>query len=268
MSFNISMLASGSKANATLIESDGTKFLIDCGLSAKQLEQRLALLNVSPEEISAVLVTHEHSDHINGVSVFSRRWKIPVYSNYGTAQHLMNIYAHELFDTGFTFQIGNAVIHPFSINHDAAEPVGFVIYCNGLKLVHVTDIGKVNSLLIDMLKDAHAIVIESNHDLDLLSTCDYPWELKQRIASSHGHLSNCACAETLNEVYSSELGFVLLAHLSENSNRPELAKSTILEKLAERNFNQVLCASPYLPTTLIPIGEASNSYVLDYMQAA
>lgn len=252
------VLSSGSKANCTFVESGSTRILIDCGLSAKQTEVRLRLLGIDPDSIQAIVVTHEHSDHINGIPVFVKKRKIPVFANAGAAQSLESILSLELFETGKSFTVGSLEFDPFSIIHDAVDPVGFVIRAEGFKFTQVTDLGKVTPLVINAVKDAHALVLESNHDLEMLYASEYPWELKQRINSSHGHLSNDAAAELLTEVLHSDLMHVVLGHLSENCNTPARAQSSAKRALNSKFIGALFCAGVAEPTALIEIGELTQ----------
>jgi phosphoribosyl 1,2-cyclic phosphodiesterase len=248
-----SVLSSSSKANSTFIEAGNTRILIDCGLSARQTGLRLAGLGIDPATIDYVLVTHEHRDHIFGVPVFSKRFKAPVVCNAATREFLHSVYAVELFETGCPFQLGDIKVSPFSITHDAAEPVGYVLESDGLKLTQVTDLGKVTPLVRDAVSGSNALVLESNHDPEMLSTCDYPWELKQRISSSHGHLSNQEAAELIAETMHPELFHVVLAHLSENSNRPEMALEAMDAQFDRAALSSLCCGSFYAPTPLVDL---------------
>ncbi|MFN4894523.1 MAG: MBL fold metallo-hydrolase [Pseudomonadota bacterium] len=221
-----SVLSSGSKANCTFVEAAGVRFLVDCGLSGKQAEERLAQIGIAPETLDAVLVTHEHCDHINGVGTLSRRYNIPVYANSATMQHVSKPKGKEVFQTGEQFCVGAVQIDPFSIVHDAADPVGFSIRAEGFKLVICTDLGRVTTLVRQHVEGANAILLESNHDQEMLQACSYTWELKQRIASTHGHLCNDSAGQLLEEILHPELFHVVLGHLSENSNTPTLALET------------------------------------------
>lgn len=221
-----SVLSSGSKANSVFVEAGGVRFLVDCGLSGKQAEERLAEVGINPDSLEAIIVTHEHSDHINGVGTLSRRYNLPVYANRATMESISKPKAKEIFRTGEEFYIRDVRIEPFSIVHDAADPVGFAIYAHGLKLVICTDLGRVTNLVREHVRGANAILLESNHDLEMLQSCSYTWELKQRIASTHGHLSNNAAGELIEEIMHPELFHIVLGHLSENSNTPALALET------------------------------------------
>jgi len=258
----LAVLASGSRANCSFVEFGAKRFLIDCGLTAKQIELRLDLLGIPASSLEAIIISHEHRDHTIGASVLSRRYEIPVYANQGTADFLENVYGVEYFETGKPFSLGSVSIRPFRIVHDAVDPVGFVVQADGIKLTHVTDLGKVTPLVEDAMHNAHAIVLESNYDKEMLQTCEYPWELKQRIASSHGHLGNTEAASILERVYHSELCHVVLAHLSENSNSEELALQASRTKLAPLGFQNVRCGNPRQPTELLTVDETPFSIAI------
>ena len=227
--------------------------LIDCGLSAREVCARLASLNVGPQSIDAILVTHEHSDHVKGLSALSRKYKIPVFANRLTRKELGKVYAVEEFRSGENFWVGGIRILPFSIEHDAADPVGFVFNAEGLKFAQATDLGRVTPQVQEALSAAHALVLESNHDQQMLKECSYPWELKRRIASSHGHLSNDTAASLCAELLHSDLQHVVLGHLSQNSNTPQLALGTFRSAVPAERLASVLCAS---------VAEATPAFVL------
>lgn len=186
----------------------------------------MAEIGVDPATLSAIIVTHEHSDHIHGVGTLSRRYKLPVYANAKTMEFVSKPRAKEVFETGQDFSIGDISITPFSIVHDASDPVGFSIQAEGFKLVLCTDLGRVTTLVEQHARGANAILLESNHDQEMLQSCSYTWELKQRIASTHGHLCNDAAGQLLEEIMHPELFHIVLGHLSENSNTPSLALET------------------------------------------
>jgi len=258
-----SVLASGSKANCTVVESAGRRILIDCGLSCRQTEVRLISLGIDPSSIGAILVTHEHSDHINGIPVFLKKHRIPVYLNQRTAEYLLereklaadNV---QYFEIGERFEVAGFEVDPFSIVHDALDPAGFVLWAEGLKFSHVTDLGKVTPLVLDAARNSNAMVLESNHDLDMLYASEYPWELKQRINSAHGHLSNDAAGELLSEVLHNDLSHIVLGHLSENCNTPQRARSSAKRYLDTKFAGGLLCAGIERPTDLIEIGELTR----------
>lgn len=253
-----SVLSSGSKANITVIEAAGSRLLIDCGLSCKRAEERLRSVGIDPSTIEAILVTHEHSDHIHGVPTFSKKYRVPVYANVHTAHQIPRCHHIEHFLNGMDFWVGAVRISPFSIIHDAVDPVGFSVHAEGLKFAQATDLGRATLIVQDALKDANAIVLESNHDQELLRNCGYTWDLKKRIASSYGHLSNDDSAALLSEVAHNELLHVVLAHLSENSNTPEHALKTHFSCHGEQSPFSLKCGSVGAATPLIQVGEPAE----------
>ena len=261
-----SVLSSGSKANATLVESDNTRILIDCGLSASRCEERLRSLSIDPSTLRAILVTHEHADHVIGISVLSRRYKLPVYTNRLTARALSKVDRLELVESGTQFLIGDLNISSFSISHDAVDPVGYIIESNGLRFAQATDLGRITTLVKYSLAECHALVLESNHDPEMLNNCGYPWELKTRISSTHGHLNNHTAAEFIAEILHPKLKTVVLAHLSENSNTPELAMQTFRRYVPETALADVRCASIHAATSLIVVNGEPN-YELELLAA-
>jgi phosphoribosyl 1,2-cyclic phosphodiesterase len=245
-----SVLSSGSKANTTYLESGSTRILIDCGLSARTVEQRLSLIGVDPSTIEGIIITHEHSDHIRGVERFSRLHEIPVYANNAARKFVKGAYAVERFETGKAFSIGDLEISPVSIVHDSGDPVGFVIVSAGIRFGHFTDLGKVTPLVKEAVTGCHSLVLESNHDPDMLWGCSYPWDLKQRISSSHGHLSNAAAGELLSEMRHDGLHQVVLGHISENSNTHEMALNCARHSLEGADCG-LYCGSVYQPLPLL-----------------
>ncbi len=238
--------------------------LIDAGLSARQIEQRLLQLGIDPHSIQGILVTHEHSDHIAGLRVFSQRYRTVVYATEGTAEHLHGVTTAEVISAGREFSIGGCTLHPFRITHDASDPVGFVVRSEGLVLGHVTDLGKVTSLVRQAIDGVHSLVIEANHDPDMLGICDYPWSLKQRIASTHGHLSNAAMGELLSELDHGQISHCVLGHLSENSNTTQLALSAAHAVMDFEHHGKVVCANPYHATPLFTVGEEESVPTVAY----
>lgn len=243
-------LSSGSKANSTFVEAAGQRFLIDCGLSGKKAEERLVDNGIDPATITSILITHEHSDHIHGVPTLSRRYGMTVYANEGTMEFISKPKRKETFKTGEDFSIGDVSITPFSIAHDAVDPVGFVVRAEGFKLAVVTDLGRVTTLVHEHVRGANAIIIESNHDQEMLQACSYTWELKQRISSTHGHLCNEGAGQLIEDIMHPELFHIVLGHLSENSNTPTLALECTrkyLERCTDRSkgLKSLLCGNVY-----------------------
>lgn len=256
------VIASGSKANCTFIEGGNQRFLIDCGLSGIELSRRLLSLDILPESLNGIVVTHEHSDHIKGVAILSKKFGIPVYANEATAQFLSGIDRLEIFKTSDSFQVGDLTFNTFSIVHDASDPVGVTVQAEGLKFVHATDLGKVTTVVRHALVGCNALVLESNHDLGMLYESDYPWQLKQRIASSHGHLSNDVAGRLLNEIEHNDLNHVVLGHLSENCNTPEIALKTVkmyLKSHGESSSFSLSCGSVGSTTPLMRVGDEDSS---------
>ena len=253
----VSVLGSGSKANCSYFESQGVSILVDCGLTAKQTELRMRSLGLDPAELDAIIISHEHGDHIRGASVLSRRYELPIYANEATANFLENVFEIRHFKTGKDFDLcfrdSSIRIKPFSVVHDAADPVGFVIESNNKKFSYLTDTGKITTLIKQKVSYSDILILEANYDKDLLSECQYPWELKQRISSSHGHLSTCESAKFLREVDHSGLSHVILVHLSENSNS-EIATLNRMKKIvAIEDFDTFICAKQKEPTPLIQL---------------
>ena len=232
----VCVLASGSSGNSVYVASSNTRILIDAGLSAKQIALRLDQIGVVPESINGICVSHEHGDHVAGLRVLQKRHGIPVYSNAGTWKGIMRQpKSHEIsskiFQTGSAFEIGDITIEPFSIPHDAYEPVGFRLHIDEITVGIVTDLGMSTSLVRDKLKGCNAIIVEANHDEDLLREAPRPWPLKQRIRSRQGHLSNIDAARLIIDSATDRLEHVFLAHLSSDCNTPDTALRTVASQL-------------------------------------
>jgi len=225
------VLGGGSKGNATYVEAGETRLLIDAGFSGREIETRLAALGVAAASLSAILISHEHSDHIRGAGVLSRRYRLPLLANRATlaaaGPGLGNPAAVDEFTTGTAFVCGEVQIHPFAVSHDAAEPVGFLLQAGGFSLGHCTDLGMVSRLTRHRLSGCNALVLECNHDPEMLMNGPYPPALKQRVRSRHGHLANQDAAAFLCELLHRELRHVVLSHLSETNNTPALAEQAV-----------------------------------------
>ncbi len=222
-----SILSSGSRGNACYIESRDTGILVDAGLSGIEIERRLAAVGISPQRIDAIVVTHEHADHIKGVGVLARRYQLPVYANAQTLERgekaLGKLPVVIAIQTGEPFKIKHLSLESFTKCHDAADPMGLVFSSNGARIGHVTDLGRSTRLAEDRLKACNALIMEFNYDPTMLSEGPYPWHLKQRINSSEGHLSNQQACELLESISHPDLKWVVLAHLSETNNDPAKA---------------------------------------------
>jgi phosphoribosyl 1,2-cyclic phosphodiesterase len=222
----ICTLASGSKGNATYISNSHTSILIDAGLSGVEIQRRLTSRGLDPADLDAIIVSHEHSDHIKGVGILSRRYKLPVYINQSThtaSAELGRLHEIKPFECGTPFSICDLSIHPFSISHDAEDPAGFTIGCNGTQMAIATDLGIATAMVKEHLKQCSLLILEANHDPQMLETGPYPWPLKQRIQSRVGHLSNTDSKKLLTELQHANLQHVVLAHLSEINNTPQKA---------------------------------------------
>ncbi|MEI6712796.1 MAG: MBL fold metallo-hydrolase [Verrucomicrobiota bacterium] len=258
--FHLTVLASGSSGNCSLIETESTRLLVDAGLSARKIGQRLADIGVAPEQIDGILVTHEHSDHVSGISVWSRRYGTPVYANRLTTEALSrtNEGVHwRMFVTGSEFALGELRVQSFPISHDAAEPVGFVLSRENVGVGFLTDLGFATRLVLERVRPVHTLVIETNHDEKLLQDDPKrPWSVKQRIFSRHGHLSNAAAAEVLAGMVSGNLRRAVLGHLSGDCNTPELALSTVRNRLAQSGGEaiEVICATQNEATPRMLVG--------------
>jgi len=233
----IVVLGSGSRGNAVVVESGSRRLLLDAGFSCRRLEHRMKALGLDPASFDAVLLTHEHSDHVRGVERFSRRHSLPVYATEGTlAETPLGEEAARravVLRSGDRCEIGDGFeIEPFAIPHDAREPVGLVVEDSaGHRLGLVADLGSRSRLAWGRLRELDFLLLETNHDLEMLRSGPYPWVLKQRVASRHGHLSNHDAAEGLPELISDRLRWVVLYHLSQTNNTPALAADTLGETL-------------------------------------
>ncbi|MCH5585077.1 MBL fold metallo-hydrolase [Shimazuella sp. AN120528] len=234
-----SVLASGSSGNALYIETDNTRLLVDAGLSGKQLGGRLAQIGVNPESLTAILVTHEHIDHVKGLGVMARRYQLPIYLNEATYQHLPSSVGDiptsmlHFMDTGSSISIADIGVQSIPISHDAAEPMGFRFFEKDESMAIVTDLGYVNERIIQSLDGVHSLIWESNHDVNMLRMGSYPWNVKRRILGDTGHLSNEDSAIGLLEIIKGLGEQVYLAHLSQDNNLLELAHLTVKNMLEE-----------------------------------
>lgn len=244
----ITILASGSSGNAALVRSDNTIILVDAGLSAKQLRERLSSCNVAPEEIDGILITHEHGDHVKGLPQWCKQYKTPLYSNRHTATILRSKTPHQeewkIFETGSSFSIGTLAVQSFAIPHDAVDPVGFVVREKTASFGFLTDLGYPTRLVLEALRPVQGLLLEANYDQELLQQdTKRPWAVKQRISSRHGHLSNEAAAEVLQHLLHEQLSHVVLGHLSADCNKEELALAAIDRVICDRNIDR-WCARP------------------------
>jgi phosphoribosyl 1,2-cyclic phosphodiesterase len=263
---HITILGSGSAGNCTLIETDTTRLLVDAGLSARQIANRLALINRNIEQVNGIILTHEHSDHVRGLGVLCKTRPLPVYANRLTAEAITTDpewpatvrISWRLFSTGGSFEVGDLLVESFSVPHDAYDPVGYVIRHpgSGVAVGVLTDLGHATKLVTERVRQMDALVVEANHDLKLLQEdAARPWALRQRIMSRHGHLSNDAAATLASDVACDKLRHVFLAHLSRDCNRPELAQQTVADKLRKigANHTAVTVSSQDKPTATLTL---------------
>ncbi|NOX09555.1 MAG: MBL fold metallo-hydrolase [Gammaproteobacteria bacterium] len=222
-------LGSGSRGNATLIESGDTLLILDCGFSVKETQRRLARLDIELDQLTAILVTHEHGDHINGVARLARKCQIPVWVSSGTRVCLpdQNIPIIREFNSHESFVIGGLQIQPFPVPHDAREPCQFVFSDDVLRLGVLTDVGEITRHICDCLDGCHGLLLECNYDPEMLRTGEYPPSLKKRVAGRFGHLSNEQAAGLLQQIDLQQLQHLVIAHISEKNNTPELAHQAL-----------------------------------------
>ena len=232
------VLGSGSRGNSIYIEGGGARVLVDAGLCGRELTSRLEAIGAGAEDLDAILVTHDHRDHISGVGVMARRYNIPVYSAYKTVRASERVWGRigniNEIEAGSLFSVKGLEFYPFSTPHDSANSVGFIFKAGEKKGGIATDLGFVTRLVRESLRNCNILVIESNHDENMLMEGPYPWHLKQRIRGREGHLSNRDCADLLDDIYHDGLQKVVLAHLSEENNRPDLAYGSLIERMKNR----------------------------------
>ncbi len=254
--FQFSVLASGSKGNALYIESQQARILIDIGLGPRVLKKRMAHIGREPKDVSALFLTHEHSDHISGAGALTQKHGTPVYGTRGTREAMRrHIHPHVDWRTlGLEDEavVGDLTVESFGTPHDAVESVAYVVRCGSQKLGHLTDLGRITPLIVDKLLNCDVLLVESNHDERMLENGHYPWPLKQRIQSDVGHLSNTACADLLAQVKHDALKTVVLMHLSESNNHPEIAMDSARRVLGDHPAT-LFPARQSTPTVLIPV---------------
>ena len=236
---SVCILASGSKGNAIYVEDGQTAILVDAGLSGVEIRRRMEAAGLDISRLNAIVVSHEHNDHVRGVGVLARRYDLPVYISPGTAKGAAGMLGRidklMSIEIGRTFSINGLAVHPFSTSHDARDPAGFTIAANDRKIGIATDLGIATGMVKQHLKTCGLLVLEANHDPRMLIEGPYPWPLKQRIQSRNGHLSNQASRDLLGEIKHSGLCHVILAHLSETNNTPEKALSAVEQALASQD---------------------------------
>lgn len=234
-------IASGSSGNCLYAGNQDSHILIDAGVSGKRIKEGLEGFGVNPVELDAILITHEHIDHISGLGVMARKYKVPIYATEKTLVQIERTKSVGKIPTDLfrvvkpddTYRIGDIHIRPFSISHDAQDPVSYVLGCGEIKIGMVTDLGYFDEAIVDELKDSDILYIEANHDIHMLQVGPYPYYLKQRILGNKGHLCNEMAGRLIKELYSSRLKNVILGHLSRENNFPELALEAVRNEFME-----------------------------------
>lgn len=262
MSVQLTVLGSGSGGNSIYIETPETRLLVDAGFSGRQIRQRLAQIGKTPENLTGILITHEHSDHTQGLPILAARLKIPVFCNRPTREEIASQlecdFECQLFATGAAFAMGDIVVETFSVPHDAQDPVGFLLRTPGGNIGLLTDLGHATKLVLERVRAANVLFLEANHDVKMLQAdTRRPWSLKQRILSRHGHLSNEAAAEAAAQVASAELRHLYLGHLSQDCNKPEIAHRVVAERLRQIGAVHIkvetTCQTAISPTFALPV---------------
>jgi phosphoribosyl 1,2-cyclic phosphodiesterase len=271
ISFRISILASGSAGNCTLLETETTTLLIDAGLGRKEMLRRFeALGRARPDRVDAVLITHEHSDHSTGVAQMAREWHCPAYLTEPTHLEILKMFTDDLenpgkkakierveyIQPGKRWEIGDIEISPFAIPHDAVDPVGYTFRAGGTKVAIVTDLGYLPEMVKEHLREADFLILESNHAIEKLKLGPYPWHIKQRVMSKHGHLSNEVVSEFLADAsaFDAHARHVVLAHLSEQNNDPHVAKICAEQALGSRPADSAFGGALHIASQRIPLG--------------
>jgi phosphoribosyl 1,2-cyclic phosphodiesterase len=261
----LTILGSGSAGNCAYVETEETRILIDAGFSLRQIRHRLATIGRAPENLTGILITHEHSDHVQGLVQLSEKLKIPVYCNRPTREAIEYQLQVKLdcrvFVTGGTFDVGDIIVETFTVPHDAQDPVGFLLKTVEGNIGLLTDLGHATKLVLERVRRANVLVLEANHDIKMLQDCPHrPWSLKQRILSRHGHLSNDAAAEAAEQIVSADLRHLYLGHLSHECNRPDLAYKVVNERLQKVGANHVSLelASQKMPSPTLSLRSAAS----------
>ena len=237
------VLSSGSKGNTTYVESNNAKILIDAGNSCKYINDKLCEIDVDPRELDGILITHTHSDHVNGLRVFCKRFDVKVYCTkkmYKDIDYVNNV---EFIESDKII-IKDLVIDVIKTSHDASDSNGYIVNCNDSSLVYITDTGYINKKYHEQLKNKNVYIMESNHDIEMLNNGPYPYELRKRIYGDKGHLSNVDSSKYLSNFIGDKTKCIMLAHLSEENNDPDIAYNTLVDKLTEKDCmidNIVIC---------------------------
>jgi phosphoribosyl 1,2-cyclic phosphodiesterase len=239
----VSVLGSGSRGNATFVKTERVRLLIDSGMSLKEISKRLESIGEDRNGIDAVLITHEHTDHAGGLRMLVKELPVQAYLTWGTIgalhaeEYELNGSSMIPIPPGVPFTIGDVEIQPFSVPHDANEPVAFSVTSGGVKITQLTDIGYMPDHVAERLRGSHFLILESNHDLEMLRVGSYPWNLKQRLMGRYGHLSNTAVGRFIREQYDGEAAHFVLAHISSKNNHPAIARYEAERALRDRGLS-------------------------------
>lgn len=250
MAVQLTILGSGSAGNCAYLETDETRLLVDAGFSGRQIRQRLASIGRTPESLHGILITHEHSDHVQGLATLAVKLQVPLYCNRLTKEAIETQFQTRfdcrIFTTGSTFEVGDVTVDTFTVPHDAYDPVGFLLRTAAGNIGFLTDLGHATKLVVERVRCANILLLETNHDLKLLQEdTRRPWSIKQRILSRHGHLSNDAAADVAEQIVSGDLRHLYLAHLSRDCNRPELAHAIVSSRLGRIGATHVRVESTF-----------------------
>ncbi|WP_067840457.1 MBL fold metallo-hydrolase [Amphibacillus sediminis] len=242
MTLSFTVLASGSSGNAFYIGTEKERILVDAGLSGKQLERLFEQANLNPKDLSRILVTHEHSDHIKGLGIIARKYNLPIYANEKTWKAMEGSIGKISLDQKFIFNMEEVQtfhdidVESFGVSHDAAEPMFYTFHHHGKKVALVTDLGYVSEKIKKTVENADALIFEANHDVSMLQMGRYPWNVKRRILGDYGHVSNDDCAVALADIIGERTKRIYLAHLSKDNNMKELARMSVENHLKEADF--------------------------------
>jgi phosphoribosyl 1,2-cyclic phosphodiesterase len=264
ISLRVTILGSGSSGNCTLLETDQTRLLVDAGLGKKETLRRLAAVGRDVDRLDGIVISHEHTDHIGSLAQVLGQWRATVYLNEATHTEVLRILpetSHKRLDrvehirAGLRFLVGDIEVSPFAIPHDAVDPLGFTFRANGIKVAIVTDLGYLPELVKVHLRDSDCLMLESNHDLEMLKVGPYPWHIKQRVMSRTGHLSNHTVSEFLADAegFDAHARYVVLAHLSENNNNPDVARISAEEALGRRTGAAAFCGELIVASQSSPL---------------
>jgi phosphoribosyl 1,2-cyclic phosphodiesterase len=263
-SIHFSVLASGSSGNSVYVGTDRMKLIVDAGLSGKQMEKLFQKVNLNPKDLSGILVTHEHSDHIKGVGILARKYDIPIYANSKTWKAMDSLIGEVPLEQKFTFETEqrhtflDIEVESFGVSHDAVEPMFYVFHHGEKKIVIITDTGYISDRMKGIIKNADVYVFESNHDVEMLRMCRYPWSIKRRILSDVGHVSNEDAALAMADVVGDRTTSIYLAHLSKDNNMKELARMSVQQTLEVKGIGvghrfQLFDTDPGVPTAITNI---------------